>query len=160
MKSYYLLPNSFRKIGWIIFIPCCVVGMSIFIFGFEPPRLETHVFAVLNDDLFISGQDHFLRVITNDISNEILGVLLIISALFIAFSKEKKEDEFISKLRLESLVWATYFNYSILILAMLFIYGTPFFSVLVFNIFTTLIFFIVRYHWILYKTNTYASHEK
>ena len=64
------------------------------------------------------------------------------------------EDEFIMKLRLESLVWAVYVNYAILILTILFVYELHFFSILVFNMFTLLIFFAIRFNLLLKRANT------
>ena len=86
-------------------------------------------------------------MVSNNILNEILGILVIVSSLFVAFSKEKSEDEYISKIRLESLVWAVYFNYGILLFSFLFIYNFSFFWVMLFNMFTVLVFFIIRFNW-------------
>jgi hypothetical protein len=87
----------------------------------------------------------------NNLLNEITGLLIITSAFLVAFSKEKQEDEFISKIRLESLVWAVYLNYAILIIALLFIYDMSFMWVIIFNMFTILFFFIARFNWEVYK---------
>ncbi|MGB3922738.1 MAG: hypothetical protein WBL00_02275, partial [Bacteroidales bacterium] len=96
----------------------------------------------------------------NNVLDEISSILLIIGALLIAFSKEKTEDEFISKIRLESLVWATYINYAILIFAIIFIYDMTFLWVLVFNMFTLLVFFLIRFNWALYKSKNQISNEE
>ena len=82
----------------------------------------------------------------NNILNEILGVLVIISAIMIAFSKESDEDEFIANIRLKSLVWATYWNYGILLLAFLLVYNFSFYWVMVFNMYTILLLFIVKFN--------------
>ena len=102
----------------------------------------------------------FFSITENNILDEIIGLLLIIGALLIAFSKEKSEDEFISKIRLESLVWATYINFAILIFTIIFIYDMIFFWVLVFNMFTVLIFFIIRFNWALYKSKNQIKDEE
>jgi len=52
------------------------------------------------------------------------------------------------------------FKLAILIVAMLFIYGMAFFWVLVFNIFTILIFFIIRFNWIIRKSRKLVINEK
>jgi hypothetical protein len=49
------------------------------------------------------------------------------------------------------LAWAVYFNYAILILTFLFIYDFAFLWVMVFNMFTVLLFFIVRFNWQIFK---------
>jgi hypothetical protein len=92
--------------------------------------------------------------------DEISGLLLIIGGLLIVSSKAKSEDEFISKIRLESLLWATYVNYFILILTIIFIYDLIFFWILVFNMFTVLIFFIFRFNWVLYKSKKQIRDEE
>ena len=99
-------------------------------------------------------------MVANNILNEILGVLIIISTFLVAFSKEKSEDEYISKIRFESLAWAVYFNYAILILTILFIYDFAFLWVMVFNMFTVLLFFIVRFNWQISKLKKSASYEE
>ena len=74
--------------------------------------------------------------------------------------EEKTEDEFISRLRLESLVWATYVNYIILALSIIFIYDEVFFWVMILNMFTILLFFLLRFNWILSRTKKQMAHEE
>ena len=81
-------------------------------------------------------------------------------AMFVGFSKEKREDEFIAKLRLSSLLWAVWVNYVLLLFAFLFVYGTSFLTVMIYNMFTVLIIFIVRFNYILYKNAKSVSDEK
>ncbi len=162
MKTQYLLPNKFKKTGWLIFIPVTLLGILWLIFEplFESKLdlLEFNVFALVSGGI-LNDTDVF-QVIENNILDEFIGVLFIISSIFIAFSKEKTEDEFIAMIRLESLVWATYINYGVLILALIFVYDIPFFWVLVFNMFTTLIFFIIRYNWALNNSKKSIENEK
>ena len=73
------------------------------------------------------------------------------------YTKEKIEDEFIFKLRNDSLVWAIILNYVVLLLTVIFIYEGNFFTVLVYNMFTPLIFFIIRFNFLKYKSR---SHEE
>jgi hypothetical protein len=158
MKTNFLFPNQFKKTGWIIFIPSLVLSLFWVAFEFEPTFLDLSVISFFNDE-FMSTME-FVTITENNVLNEISGVLLIVSALFIAFSKENGEDEFISKIRLESLVWATYLNYGVLIFALVFVYNMSFFWVMVFNMFTTLIFFILHFNWALYKSRRELGDEK
>jgi L-asparagine transporter-like permease len=155
MNSHYLFPYRFKKLGWIIFIPVALFGLTYLIFDI-PLEIKTKVLAIFSYSISLlsDSSDGFFKIIMNDITDEIISVLLIISLLFIDFSKEKQEDEFIAQLRLKALVWATYVNYGILLFAILFVYSIPFFWVLVFNIFTILIFFLISFKWMLYKTKT------
>ncbi len=145
MKSNYLFPNRFRKLGWILFIPLSILGIYTLFWDVAPSMLDFNVPSVFIDNMF--GDDKFFGKQNNNLLDEIIGVLLIISLLFIAFSKEKIEDEFISKIRLESLVWAVYVNYIILIFSFVMFYDFAFMYVMIFNMYTILLFFIIRYYW-------------
>jgi len=159
MKLNFLFPNKFKRIGWFTLIPSAIIGLSTLIYEYEPSFLDFNVPAIFVDELFSVNKKTF-RMVTNNILNEILGVLIIISTFFVAFSKEKSEDEYISKIRFDSLAWAVYFNYAILILTILFIYDFAFFWVMVFNMFTVLLFFIVRFNWQISKLKKSASYEE
>lgn len=158
MKTKLLFPNKFKRIGWTILVPSAILGIMILFFDFELKLLNVKVFTFISDEF--TSPVSFFSFIKNNITDEIIGILFIIGAILVAFSKEKYEDEFIAKIRLESLVWATYISYFILIICILFVYGFSFFTVMVFNMFTILIFFIIRFYYMLYKSNKSLSHEK
>ena len=80
-----------------------------------------------------------------NLTDELAALGAIIGLLLIAFSKEKVEDEMISQLRLESLQWAVYVNYLVLGVLILLVHGGLFFSVMIYNLFTVLIVFIIRF---------------
>lgn len=145
MKANYLFPNRFKKIGWIILIPSAVMGLATLIYEYDPNFLNFNVPAIFLYELI--GEKQLIGMVSNNILNEILGVLIIVSSLMVAFSKEKLEDEYISTIRLESLVWAVYVNYGILLFSFLFIFDISFLWVMIFNMFTVLLFFIVRFNW-------------
>ena len=92
--------------------------------------------------------------------NEIVGIFIIVSSILVAFSEEVNEDEYISKIRLESLVWAVYINYGILLVAFLFIYDFSFFWVMMLNMFTILLFFIIRFHLQISKQKNMLNNEE
>lgn len=158
MKTNYLLPHRFKKVGWLLFIPSAILGLFMLIYDWTPDFLNVNVFGIFIDE--IVGTKKYFGFVSNNILNEILGVLVIISGLMIAFSKERIEDELISKIRLQSLVWATYWNYGILILAFLFVYDFSFFWVMIFNMYTVLIFFIIKFNWSLMNLNKALTYEE
>lgn len=158
MTKQLLLPNRFKRIGWFILIPSLVAGIFSSATGFEVEWLNARVFSLFNDDLFESSK-HF-SLITTNVTNTLIGILFLAGALMVSFSKEKQEDEFIANLRLSSLLWSVWVNYGLLLIAFIFVYGLAFFSVMVYNMFTILIIFIIRFNYILWKNNTSASYEK
>ena len=84
-------------------------------------------------------------------TNELAAIGVALSLIFIAFSREEIEDEYIMKLRLESLLVAVLVNYGLLLLAIAFIYSMGFFLALVYNMYTILILFIARFYWVKHK---------
>jgi len=158
MKSNYLFPHKYKKIGWMILVPSAITGLIVLLGNYEPAFFNWHVPAIFIDEFL--GEKQLYGISQENVLNEILGVLTIISLLLVAFSKEQYEDEFIAKVRLESLVWATFINYGILLIALILVYGVSFLWVMVFNMFTILIFFIVRFNWLIYKSKISLRHEE
>ncbi len=158
MKTNFLLPNQFKKVGWFLFIPGILIGIIYVIAEPSLDFLNIKVFSIAAQPFFDSTI--FFSITENNILDEIIVLVIMTGALLIAFSKEKSEDEFISKIRLESLLWATYINYAILIITIIFIYDLIFFWVLVFNMFTVLIFFIFRFNWLLHKSKNQIRDEE
>ena len=123
-----------------------------------PAFLDRHVFALTSNEIF--SKSHHPKIITNNILNEILGISIIISGLLVAFSKEQNEDEFISRIRLESLVWATFLNYGHVLFALIFFYDFSFLTFMIINMFTILLFFIIRFNWKIWKLQKTAINEE
>ena len=158
MKLNYLFPNKYKKIGWALLIPSVIFGLITLIFDFEPIFLDFKVPAILVDEIL--GKKVLFGFIENNILNEIVGIFIIVSSILVAFSEEVNEDEYISKIRLESLVWAVYINYGILLVAFLFIYDFSFFWVMMLNMFTILLFFIIRFHLQISKQKNMLNNEE
>ena len=157
MKTSYLLPNKYKTFGWILFILGILGGVTLFMTDYESDVLTVKVLSIYNNDAIFGTTKGFLKIIDNSIVDELASLAIIIGGLLVGFTKEKVEDEFIYKLRKDSLVWAIMANYIILIFTILFVYSLTFFDVLVFNMFTPLIFFIVRFNFLKLKSN---SHEE
>jgi hypothetical protein len=154
MKTKFLLPERFKTIGWILLIPSAIAGLYMLFFNFdlELKFLDANVFSIYSNTFF--------RLEKQNLTNEIIGIVFLIGSILVAFSREKQEDEFISKIRLESLVWATYINYAILFLCFLFFFEVGFLYVMIFNMFTILIIFIIRFNYILYRSRKSLQYEK
>lgn len=156
MKTNYLLPNKYKTVGWILFILGLIGGIVITGTDYESKALSIKVLTIY-DDSFLASDNGFFRIIDNSIVDELIAIAIIIGGLIVGFTKEKVEDEFIYKLRKDSLVWAIIANYIILLIAIIFVYNFTFFNVLVYNMFTPLLFFIVRFNFLKLKSD---SHEE
>ena len=158
MKLNYLFPHRFKRIGIMMLIPFIFLGWYVVNYDIEPEIFDLSVPALFVDEIF--GEKFIFGMTENNVLNEIIGIVLIIAFLMVAFSKEKQEDELIAKIRLESLVWATYVNYAVLLISMIFIFGISFLWVMIFNMFTILLFFIIRFNWQVKKLNKQLVHEE
>lgn len=158
MTNKLLLPNKYKLIGWCLLIPATIFGIILSFTQFTEFHFNAKVFAIFND--VFMGERQLFSIIDTNITNTVTGVLFIIGAMFVGFSKEKKEDEFIANLRLSSLLWAVWVNYILLLLAFIFVYNVAFLDVMMYNMFTILIIFIIRFNYILYKSSKTVSDEK
>ncbi|MBB3054821.1 hypothetical protein [Mucilaginibacter gotjawali] len=133
MKSRFLFPHWFRYLGYALFlvhVPFVMFRKSI---GFDNHDTDTGLF---------NGQHLFFMATT---------LLMAVGLFFVAFAKEKIEDEQISQLRLDSLQWAIYLNYLLLIIGLIFTTDTE--HILFLNLMVPLFFFIVRFRWVIYRLN-------
>jgi len=140
-----LLPYTFKTLGWIILLPTTILSLFVIAYDYSFDWLNIKTFSFIDDGFGIAAE--------TNLTNTILGSLFIIGALFVSFSKEKIEDEYISSLRLSSLMWAVFINYAILLVCFLFVYGLNFLDIMVYNMFTVLIIFILRFHYLVYKNS-------
>lgn len=140
MKPKYLLPHFYKKIGWWIMIPALFVAILT-----STPLAESWSPAVR------------LMGILGDTREEVSMFLLFAGLLLISYSREKDEDEYISRLRLESLQIAVITNYVLLIIAALIWHWLDFLAVMIYNMFTILIIFIARFHFLLYRQKKAAE---
>ena len=157
MQTNYLLPHKYKKVGWILFILGIILGLFLVSDNYESDTLSIKVLSIFDTPFSDTKTSGYFRLIENDIINEIISLFIILGGLLVGFSKEKIEDEFIHKLRYESLAWAIILNYFILVFTIIFVYNLAFFDVLVFNMFTPLLFFIIRFNFLKLKSR---SHEE
>jgi hypothetical protein len=158
MSYNLLLSNRYKRIGWIILIPSFVFGVYLIATDFQISWLNVKAVSIFPNQFV--GNKKFLNLITVNLTNTVAGVLFIAGALLVGFTKEKNEDEFIANIRLSSLLWAVLVNYILLIIAFIFIYDANFLSVMMYNMFTVLMIFIIRFNYVLYKNSKSAPDEK
>ena len=88
MFKQILLPNRFKLIGWILLVPSALVGIFIMLTDFESKfQIQSKVFALYNDEIL--GSNKHIGIISTDITNTLVGVVFIIGAMMVGFSKEK-----------------------------------------------------------------------
>lgn len=152
MNIPFLLPHRFKKMGWFLLCFGLLLGVGMRFFGLDSDYFGRFSFIGIYSEEFF-GAENFFTVVENGFLDEFTALLIIIGGILVGFCKTKVEDEFIQQMRWSSLVWSVYLNYGILLLAVLFIFGSPFMDVLLYNMFTILLFFIIRFHLLLRKAN-------
>jgi hypothetical protein len=89
MINKFLLPNKFKIPGWILFIPATVLGVILTTTGFEIDWFNAKVFAIFSDGTI--GKSQKFGLMETNITNTVIGILFIIGAMLVGFSKEKRK---------------------------------------------------------------------
>lgn len=160
MKTRFLLPNKCKMIGWILIIPSSILGLFVIFDDFKLSFLDVRVFSICSGGTAPWDFTNSFVFEKHNITGTAIGIIFLLGALMVSFAREKKDDEFISKKRLESLLWATIINYLILLFCFMFFYAIGFMYVMIFNMFTILILFILRFHYVLYRSSKSMKYEK
>ena len=149
MNNKLLLSHRWKTPGWILTIPAFLIGIYYVLIVQDTEMLCIQVpewaDAFLWIDRFFQREGPFKLCLLD----ELIAVALLAGLLMLAFSREKEEDEYIQRVRLESLQWAILINALLLLLFTLFTYGSPYLTVMTFNMFTPLIIFVGRFYYIL-----------
>jgi hypothetical protein len=147
MYTRYLLPSKFKMPGWILAIPSFIMMLFVLHADLSFPFFN---YAVSGSGKMSFDGGFLFNLQNTNFTDEVFSLLLFTGLIFIAFSKEKDEDEMITRLRLESLLWAVFVNTILIMLAIIFFYNGLFLSVMIYNLATPLILFIARFTIVLY----------
>lgn len=140
MKTRFLFPYWCRYLGYALIIAHVPVAFFRKELGFDAPAAD-------QNELF---NGHHIFFVTTTLA-------MAIGLFLVAFAKEKIEDEQISQLRLDSLQWAIYLNY--ILLAITLILSSDKEHILLLNLWIPLIFFIIRFRWVIFRLSQSLSRE-
>ncbi|MCX6285594.1 MAG: hypothetical protein NTY96_00580, partial [Bacteroidetes bacterium] len=147
-NSKILLPRYFRYIGIALTLAGIVFTVIRFGYGIKPDFLEAKVFVVYAAYL----QTSEFRFITNNISEEICGVTLLLGLFFLAFSRLKNETEKTWALRTKSFIYSLYTHTAILLFCLLFVYGWGFLMVMTANLILYLLVYTIWFYFLFFRT--------
>ena len=145
----YLFDNKYKKISGLVFYLTSIIGLYLLITGKIFDLFTLNVYSLFYES--ISDLTYGGGWIENGLGDEIFTTIIIISGLINSFSKEKIEDELISKIRLESLTMSLFISYSLVIISTFLIYNLSYMYVLVFNLFIILLLFNLIFRYRLYQ---------
>src|SRR5664279_1129971 len=144
MRTNYLFPFRTRYFGIaliLLHIPIKLLWDSLY------PEGYSHHDPAADQNGFLFSPPHLFFIGTT--------LMVLVGLFLVAFSKEKIEDEQIVTLRLDSLRWAIYLNYAILLFSLVFSGDSR--HILMLNIWLPLLFFILRFQWVLFRLNRSAK---
>ena len=145
----YLFDNKYKKISGLVFYLTSIIGLYLLIRDKILDLFTLNVYSLFSES--ISDLTYGGGWIENGLGDEIFTTIIIISGLINSFSKEKIEDELISKIRLESLTMSLFISYSLVIISTFLIYNLSYMYVLVFNLFIIPLLFNLIFRYRLYQ---------
>ena len=145
----YLFSNKFKKTSGVVFYLTSIIGLYLLITDKILDLFTLNVYSLFSES--ISDLTYGGGWIENGLGDEIFTTIIIISGLINSFSKEKIEDELISKIRLESLTMSLFISYSLVIISTFLIYNLSYMYVLVFNLFIIPLLFNLIFRYRLYQ---------
>ena len=157
MKTTPLFPYSFRRPGWVLVTLGMLTAILPILFPTLGDLFDARIPALVAEG-FMDDRRDWLVIIENNLQDESIAFLVILGGLLVCFSQEKQEDEFIARLRLDALLWATYINYGLLLVALFTVYELSFFYIMVANLFTLLFMFYIRFRYLLMITRKQIDH--
>ena len=133
MKHCFLLPYGFKWAGWVLLLSSLLLGGWIVAMDFDPQSSE------LLSSLQLEG-----TLINN---YAVIGLWL--GAIFVGCSKERVEDEMITRIRLNALMIGFYLQAIFIIIATFVCNSLDYLEVMLYNLVTYPLIFVVIYRWML-----------
>ncbi len=157
MEKKNLLPHKYRKLGLLILLAGIIVTI---LYLYNDFRFKIPVFALVSSFL----KTKYLTVFSTNFSDELAMVLLLAGLFLIAFSKEKNEDllddisvKELSVIRCCVMIKAVLINTLILLFSVLFLYGKVFIYILIINMFSSLMIYIILFNVKLKKSGLFKK---
>ena len=141
------LPYFWKRIGIVILLTAVVLSVVYFWFDF---RLTWTVFSLSS----YFAEHKFFSMFPTNVADELIMLLYMIGFSLIVFSKEKMETPAILELKHRSLFKALFVNTALLIFAVLFTYGGSFVPILVLNLISIFLFYLIFFYYSVRRKST------
>lgn len=136
MQKEFLLPNGFKKVGWVLFATSVVMGIWSMALDFDFTQSK-----ILSPLLF-----------EGPLLNNYIVIGFWLGAIFIACSREKMEDEMIGRIRLNALLSGFYLQAVFIIAATFVMNNLDYLDIMVVNLATFPFIFVLTYCGMLWHT--------
>ena len=138
MKNF-LLPYTWKFVGLLLTF-CGIVVAVLYIW--LDVRIMLPVFAVYSSFL----ETKIFTSFSTNVADEITLFLLIAGLGLIVLSREKNESETTDLIRLKAFIRSVEANIIMLLLAVLFVFGTGFVYAMVFNLVSFLVYYLIFFY--------------
>jgi len=145
-----LLPYYFKLIG--VFLLVTGIALAIFYIWFDF-RFTIPVFAVYS--VFLETK--IFETFRTNFADELTLLFLICGLGMIVFSKQKTEFAELDLIRFKALSLAVITNTVFLLLSVIFVYGSGFMGILVFNVISLFVFYLILFFFIKRKKSVEKS---
>ena len=146
----YLFSNKFKKTSGVVFYLSILIGLFLLLTDRIQDIFVVNVFSIFSYEWFGSEPKGF-GWIENGLGDEVFTLLIIVSGIVNSFSREKIEDELISRIRLESLSLSLFISFGLIIISTFLVYNLNYMYVLVFNLFLIILLFNLIFKFRLFK---------
>lgn len=157
MKKDYLFPHVCKWIGWAMFVPFFLLAVYSLAADLEIDNWVKLPWLCIGQAWFSNGPG--IGIDRVGLGDEIVGVVLTVSLLFIGFAREKEEDEYTIALRFKSMAWSMKVDAVVLIVALLFTYGLVFFYFWYAYLILIFLLYVSRFYYELHKFRRSSDEE-
>ena len=167
MKKNYLFPHHFKWIGWCLFLPFALLFFVVpAFFDFIDDDLisfPTLMICITELGNFDGGnvQNSLIAGFQREgMFQEICIVAMSLGLFFVAFARERDEDEYVEHLRMYSFVWSIKVNTVLLILGTWFLFGGLYLWFILIWMISLFLIYIAKFQWELYQMRKGAGDEE
>lgn len=146
--GFPFIPYSGRWLAWLLLTAGLLLGFFWAFEGFKPEFLNIPVFAVYSAYL----KKIVFNFTRTNFTDELACILLYGGLLWLIFSKEKSELPGLNTIRYKALFWSMLANSGFLLFSVLFIYGMGFISVMILNLFSQLVLYVVFFRVLVWRS--------
>lgn len=145
MKKWILLSHAYLPLGVVLTIAGLALGSANLFFEFQWSFLSLK--RNVGGGLFGPTNQNF--------TDELALTILLSGLLILSFTRMKTEDERVHAIRLEAYQWSFLVHFIMILLGTWSLYDEDYFYLMVFNLFTPLVVFLLRFYYVIFfKENT------
>lgn len=163
MKKTYLLPNCFKTIGRVL-VGLCALWLALGAFTNLDLDFDYRTLSLFGNswigNIERESTSPWFCTTSTSFGLTIFPVLLFVGLIFIAFSRNKIEDELIGRIREQSFVWAMLVGTLVVVIATLLLYGFAYMYFAFYDAHLFLVLFLLKFDYEIYKLKKSVGDDK